>query len=111
SANPGAVAPVSRVGRAGPTVSDACGCHYGRIRPRKPRTEEDGEEQTAQERRRRQGKGGEAMSEPMIRCPVCNGTTPASWRHGFGAEQVYVCRECGESIRAELVESRPAGGR
>ena len=38
------------------------------------------------------------MPEPMIRCPVCDGTTPASWRHGFGADQVYVCRECGEPI-------------
>jgi hypothetical protein len=51
------------------------------------------------------------MSEPMIRCPFCGGTTPASWRYGFGAEQVYVGRECGESVRAELVDSRAAGGR
>jgi hypothetical protein len=51
------------------------------------------------------------MSEPMIRCPFRGGTTPGSWRYGFGAEQVYVCRECGESVRAELVDSRAAGGR
>jgi hypothetical protein len=44
------------------------------------------------------------MMEPMIRCPLCEGLSPASWRYGFGAELIYVCRECGESVRAELVE-------
>jgi hypothetical protein len=47
----------------------------------------------------------------MIRCPFCGGTTPASWRYGFGPEQVNVCRECGESVRAELVDSRAVGSR
>ncbi len=49
------------------------------------------------------------MSESMIRCPVCGGTTPASWRYGFGADQVYVCRECGKRVRAELVETQSGG--
>nr|MDQ6911036.1 DUF3268 family zinc-finger domain-containing protein [Actinomycetota bacterium] len=54
---------------------------------------------------------GEAMSEPMIRCPVCGGISPASWQYGFGDDQVYVCRECGSSVRADLVEAeRRAGG-
>jgi hypothetical protein len=51
------------------------------------------------------------MTEPMIRCPVCRGLTPVSWRYGFGAEQVYVCRECGESVLAELVDSGSYGRR
>jgi len=39
----------------------------------------------------------------MIRCPVCRETTPASWRYGFDADQVYVCRQCGSSFQADLV--------
>ena len=49
------------------------------------------------------------MSEPTIRCPVCSGTTPASWRYGFGADWFCVCRECGQQVLRELVEKQIGG--